>query len=209
MQSKLITILFFVFVSHSLVAQYGWTDAEVFLKSGEVKTGQAFLPLQPYNAITISSNEMLKFRTDRKAKKEKYKPNQVDSVLFKVEDRVDKYTTMFISKKKKRLAFVQLIVEGNVAIVGRTEKTNMQTSIQNDENPWEQEGPSASNYFNHNRLFLVKEGEVLEKVKVKGFRVRAMEFFADCDALVKKLDSKKMHKDNFYEIAAFYNTNCN
>jgi hypothetical protein len=206
---KLIGFLLFIGMVNSAFAQYGWTEAEVFLKTGEVKTGQGFLPLQPYNAITISSNEMLKFRTDKKAKKEKYKPDAVDSILFKVDGRVDKYITMFVTKKKKRLAFVHLIAEGKVAVVGRTEKTNMETSMQNDENPWEQEGPSLSNYFNHNRLFLVKDGEVLEKVKVKGFRVRAMEFFAGCEELVAKLDTKALHKEDFLEIAEFYNTTCN
>ena len=209
MLKKLLLLIVILFGINSAFAQYGWTKAQVFLKTGEVKSGEAFLPLQPYNAITISSNEMVKFRTAKKAKKEKFKPNQVDSILFNVNDRIDKYITTYITKKKKRLAFVHLIMEGNVSLIGRTEKTNMQTSRHNDVDPWDIEKPALSNYFNHNRLLLIKDGKVLEQIKIKGFRKRAMEFFSECEKLVKKIDNKELKKEDLIEITEFYNTNCN
>ncbi len=199
------------FVTTVMYGQYGWTNAKVYLKNGETKEGEAYLPVQKVNAVTVASNERLVYRLAKKEKKERFKPEEVDSVLFFVDGRKDTYVPVYLNDKKKLQGFMQLMIDGELQLVGRTEEYASDGKAgEEDPNPWELDipDPELKNYFNHNRLMLIKNGEILDRLKIKGFRVRAMEFFEGCDGLVQKLDSKEFTKDDFLEIVEFYNANC-
>ena len=108
------TLFIIGFLFSSLVySQYSWTPAVVTLKNGSVLTGEAKIP-QVGAAFNFGGTEKVKFRTERKSKKQKYKIQEVDNILFTVtfNERVngerientafETYVPVLISKRKRK-----------------------------------------------------------------------------------------------------------
>lgn len=203
-------------------AQYGWTKAVVHLKNGKVINGQASIPMM--SAGINLKKESLKFRTNKKAKKIKYEPKEIDSAVFTVKykekvdgkriekTRVETYIPIFLNEKKTKLGFAEILVEGKLRLVGRT------VMVQNA-GSWQHTGaPGSAPTFvpgymgSHNQVMLFREGrkaEVFNQVSLsKSFRKRAMEYFSDCPSLRAKLDNKEFKKEDLQAIVKYYNSNC-
>ena len=205
-------------------AQYGWTEAEVHLKNGKVLKGEAKIPMM--SAALNLKKEILRYRTGKKEKKEKYKPEEVDSVIFTIEytERVDRkkvekirvetYLPIFLNKKKTKLGFVEILVEGKLRLVGRTVMVNQGgywapgVGASSNSAPVYHPGFMGS----HNQVMFLREGEKPEIFNnfnlFKSFKKRAMEYFKDCPLLRSKLDNKEFVSEDLQDIVRFYNSNC-
>jgi hypothetical protein len=220
------SILFIVsFLFSSFVySQYSWTPAVVTLKNGSVLSGEAKIP-QVGAAFNFGGTEKVKFRTERKSKKQKYKIQEVDNILFTVtfKERVDgeriekteveTYVPVLIRKRKRKdhLGFMQEVVVGGVSLYGRTVTQNnggwVAGSAGNLAVPI-----YIGNWSQHNQLWVCREGKEAELINhvslFKGFKKRASEYFKDCPSLITKLEGRDLKKSDLKEIVEFYNANC-
>ena len=223
MKYTFLLIIFCCFIS-PVFAQYGWTKAEVTLKNGTVLEGEASLAMMS-NGINLGK-EKLKFRKSRKAKKSKYLPKEIDQIVFTVtykekvgrkkveKTRIEKYIPVFLNKKQSKLGFVELMVEGNLRLVGRT------VAVQSG-GGWNGAMGAAGaapvyipGYMgSHNQVMFLKEGQkpkIFNQVSLtKSFRKRAMDYFEDCPTLKNKIENKEFVKEDLQEIVKFYNSSCN
>jgi len=215
-------------------SQYGWTEAEVYMKDGRVLKGHASVPMENTNVNAMNpfgkSKERVKYKLDKKGKKEKFDAHLVDSIIFTVdyEEKIDKnwvektrkaiFVPVYLDKKKKKQGFAELIVDGEIRLVGRTVMYSSSTMVH---------GPTSINangdmiYFppvyqhhsgTHNNLLLVREGHKAIKINqvslFKAFKKRASDFFKDCPSLVAKIENKEFKKEDLIPIVEYYNTNC-
>ncbi|WP_299386653.1 hypothetical protein [uncultured Lacinutrix sp.] len=205
-------------------AQYGWTKAEVTLKNGTVLEGEASLAMMS-NGINLGK-EKLKFRKNKKDKKSKYLPKEVEQIVFTVsykekvgrkkveKTRIENYIPVYLNKKQSKLGFVELMVDGNLRLVGRT------VAVQSG-GGWNGAtgAPGAAPVYmpgymgSHNQVMFLKEGEkpqIFNQVSLtKSFRKRAMDYFKDCPTLKNKIDKKEFIKEDLQDIVKFYNSSCN
>lgn len=214
-------LLFLIFTSH-INAQYGWTKAIVYLKNGKVLKGQASIPMM--SAGINLKKERLKFRTSKKSKKIKYDPKEIDSAVFTIDykekndgqrvnkARIETYIPVFLNEKKTKQGFAEILVDGELRLVGRTIMVQSGGTWQNTGAPG-----SAPTYLpgymgSHNQVMLFREGrkaQVFNQVSLsKSFRKRAINYFSDCPSLQVKLDKKEYKKEDLQAIVRYYNSNC-
>lgn len=226
MIKKTIQILIIFIFSQQLMAQYGWTEAEVYLKNGTVLKGEANLTMM---SKTVNlKKEKVKFRTSKKGKKSKYTPDKVDYIIFTIEykekegkkkitkTKKAKYIPVYLNKKQTKLGFVELIVDGKLRLVGRT------VLVQSGGNMMFPAHPSVPNstalyspvyFLDHNEIMLLKEGEkpeVFNQVSLtKSFKNRAADYFKDCPSLQNKIKNKELKKEDLETTVNYYNSSCN
>jgi hypothetical protein len=216
-------LLVFIISFNFSYGQYDWTDAEVYLKNGNVLNGEAKLTMMA--AAMNLSTEKLKFRTKDKKNKSKYTPEDIEYVVFTINpnnrdkknrvrtSRTEKYIPVYLNKNQTKLGFVELLVDGELRLVARTVSVNSGGG-------WTQTGApgSAPTYTpgfmgSHNQVMFLKEGEKPEVFNdaniFKSFRKRAMDYFEDCPSLVNKLEKKEFVDDDLREIVKYYNSTCN
>lgn len=222
MNKQIFFLLAFLLCLNLSFAQYGWTDAEVYLKNGKTLIGEAKIPMM--SAALNLKKEQLKYKKDKKGKKSKYKPQEIDSIVFtihytervnkkKVEKtRVETYIPVFLNKKKTKQGFVEVLVEGKLRLVGRT--VMVQSGGMWVPGPGVNAAPVYQPGFmgSHNQVMFLREGEkpvVFNQANIlKSFRKRAMEYFEDCPSLRSKLDNKEFKMKDLQEIVRYYNSNC-
>ena len=221
-----LVLLFFCLAISPVFAQYGWTKAEVTLKNGTVLKGEASLGMMS-NGINLAK-EKLKFRKSKKAKgkKSKYLPKEIEQVIFTVtykekvgrkkveKTRTETYIPVFLNKKQSKLGFVELLVDGELRLVGRT------VAVQSG-GGWNHStgAPGTAPVYvpgymgSHNQVMFLKAGEkpkIFNQVSLtKSFRKRAMDYFKDCPKLKNKIDKKEFEKEDLQTIVKFYNSSCN
>ena len=174
------------------------------------------------------SKEKLKFRTKDKKSKAKYKPEDIDFAIFTIhytershgdrirKTRTEKYIPVFLNRKQTKLGFVELMVDGDLRLVGRT------VLVQSG-GGWTPgtQGPAglgAPVYMpgfmgSHNQVMILRDGkkpQIFNQVSLtKSFRKRAMDYFEDCPVLRTKLEKKEFVKEDLQKIVEFYNSSCN
>lgn len=225
---KLLLLLTSFMLTAFSYSQYDWTKATVYLKNGEQLVGEGDLRMQ--NAgISIGNKDILNFRKTRKDKKKKFDPEEIDSIRFTItytirknrkrieKTRQETYIPVFFNLKRNKMGFVQLIVDGNMKLVGRTVSVQNGTMYGSGVNAGGGIGlnttPTVFFYpSNHNELMFLKdnqEPEVFNRTSLtKSFRKRAMKYFEGCSSLVKKINSKAFKKEDLIKIAEYYNAHC-
>jgi len=211
-----------IFFVNLAFAQYGWTDAVVHLKNGKVLNGEARISMM--SAGINLAKEKLKFRTKDKKNKSKYKPEDIDYAIFTInykervnrkrveKTRTEKYISVYLNKNQTKMGFVELMVDGDLRLVGRT------VAVQSGGHFTPGVGAGAAPVFtpgfmgSHNQVMFLKAGEkpkVFNQVSLtKSFRKRAMKYFEDCPVLQSKIDRKKFVKEDLQAIVKFYNASC-
>jgi hypothetical protein len=203
------SITFFLFfVTFFINAQYkDLTDAEIYLKSGEILKGKARLTMiEAKGGFPLSSDSkeyLIYFNTDIKQRKgTKFSPEEVEKTIFdldlKVNGRRVKKQTTYIpiikNEKKGKLGFAKLIIDGTIKLVRR----------------------SVSN-TSDNRLRIYKESLlvrdnneaiVFNYAELKSFKKRALEYFSDCSSLVSKIEDEKYKRNDLEDLVNYYNDNC-
>lgn len=219
----LITLFFVVNIS---CAQHAWTKAKVYLKSGEILKGEARVPIdanQNNNGLyKLLSKENLRFRTSKKSKQKKYKPDRIDSIIFFGKtDKFKRLKYIPVKMSNSKLGFAQLIVDGKIKLVGRT---NIVTEKSLTPSPMSRtvSGPDGialhipATYNNVSRsyqaLYVIKNNNKIFAIDkfslLKSFKNRAKNYFRDCTLLVKKLDNREFKKEDLIRIVEYYNLNC-
>jgi hypothetical protein len=216
--------LFLVFCVNFSFSQYEWTNAEVYLKDGEILTGEAKIPMM--GAGMNLSKEVLKYRTIEKTEKAKYQPKDIDSVIFTIQYKIkekgkkikkirkETYTPVYLNKKKSRLGFAEILIDGDLRLAGR--KVIINSGGNSSNITIETNGTSIDNFDymgNHNQMMLLKDGEKPEifyrDTSTKYFKKRTIKYFKDCIALKAKINNDVFKKENLRDIVMYYNLSCN
>lgn len=175
-----------------------WNEGELFLKNGESKKG--LIKVGYHNkALTLSANDQtVFFKSDKKAKKEKFKQEKVD---YFINSENEYYTYIPVSKNKKQL--FKRIIEGKASLyvrrfyAGQSEHTNSLN------------GMTTTTFSRDLEYYILKEGESKANLyladKVLSIRKKALKYFSDCPSLVKDLKAKKYGRKYFREIVEEYN----
>jgi hypothetical protein len=221
---KSVLIVSAILFNSLVYSQYSWTPAVVSLKNGSVLTGEAKIP-QVGASFNFGGTEKLNFRTEKKAKKKKFKIQEVDHILFTVtfkervngkrieKTEIETYVPVLIKKRNTStlLSFMQEVVQGKVSLYGRT--------VTQNSGAW-MPGAGGVNaipvfigdWSQHNQLWVCREGKEAELINhvslFKGFKKRASEYFGDCPSLVNKIEGRAPKKSDLKEIVEFFNSNC-
>jgi hypothetical protein len=215
--------LSFTFLINFSYAQYDWTKAEVYLTNKKTLIGEAKLPIM--GSGMEFRKETLKFRIDKKDSTVKFETEEVDSIIFtmeyikeidnkKIEEtRLQTYIPVFLNKKKSRLGFVQILVEGELRLVAKTILVNYGGNSSNITIGLNGNDTYEEDYMGgHNQVILLKDDKKPEMfyrdTASKLFRKLAMKYFEDCISLKTKIDDKLFKKEDIQEIVRFYNSNC-
>lgn len=218
-----ITFLLITFCLNFSFAQYDWTNAKLYLKNSEVLSGEVKIPVM--GAGMNLGKETLKYRIDKKDKVSDFKPEEIDSILFRIEynkkvdnkkvieTRLQTFVPVFLNKKKSRLGFVEILVDGKLRLVGKTVIDNFGGNSSNITIGVNGGHIYQNDYMRgHNQVMLLKEGEKPEvfyrDTSSKFFRKRAMKYFKDCISLEIKIENKFFKKEDIQDVARFYNLNC-
>ena len=119
-----------------------------------------------------------------------------------------------MNKKQTKLGFFELLVDGNLKLLGRTiliQSASGWNGVSNTPGgpPTYMPGYMGS----HNEAMFYKEGkkpEVFSRLSLtKSFRKKAMDYFKDCSVLKNKIDKKEFKREDLQEIVKFYNSSCN
>ncbi|WP_336129350.1 hypothetical protein [Mesoflavibacter sp. CH_XMU1422-2] len=223
---KILFILIILIFPLQLSAQYGWTNAEIYLKNGTVLKGEANLTMMSKD-INLKK-EKVKFRTNKNGKKSKYIPEEVDYIIFTIKSQEKengkkitktkkaKYIPIYLNNKQTKLGFAELIIDGKMQLVGRTVSVQRGGGIMFPSDPnVPNSKPIYSPFyiFNHNEIMFLKEGEKPEVFNqtslTKSFKKRASKYFKDCPILQNKIKNKDFKKEDLEAIVNYYNSSCN
>jgi ribosome-associated translation inhibitor RaiA len=215
--------LLIALIAKASFAQYAWTDVELHLKNGKILKGEGKLTMM--SAGINLTKEKLKFRSKNKKNKSKHTTEEVDYAIFTItyktrvngeriqKTRTEKYIPVYLNKKQTKLGFVELMVEGNLRLVGRTVMVSSGGTWVNNGAPGNAPIFQPGYMGSHNQVMFLKKGKMPEVFNnsniFKSFKKRAMKYFKDCPALVAKLENKEFVKDELQDIVRFYNTSCN
>lgn len=113
-------LLFTVLFSFSY-AQYGWTDAKVILKNGEELNGEAYITQHQSEGMfkfkLWRKRDKLKFRTEKGAKKQQFKPEEVESIEFSHQYFSNKVVPVYLKKGTGKPVFMIEVFEGENGFV--------------------------------------------------------------------------------------------
>jgi hypothetical protein len=182
-----------------------WEPAEIYLKDGSIKKGQARLTMLD-KATPFGQNEKLRFTEGKKKPIEEIKAKNVDSIIFQLsygpkgngsksnKNRSAKFIVINKNDKKTKLGFAELIIDGKVKLLSRTVSSG-----------------NSMNISILNESLLMRDDDVpveFNYAEIKSFKKRAMDYFYDCPGLINKLEDKTYKSDDLEAIVKYYNDNC-
>lgn len=202
---KSVLLLLIVLCWQNGFSQYNedWEPAEIYLKDGTVLKGQARITMLD-KATPFGQKERLRYTEGRKKPVKEIKANDVDSIIFEIDYKVKKsnvrkkrkakFVVIPKNKKKTKLGFAELIVDGELKLLKRT--------VSN--------GNGYSLNIVEETLFQRLDNEPIEfnYVELQSFKSKAMEYFKDCPSLVKKIEEKEYKRNDLEVIVKYYNDNC-
>lgn len=200
MKKNLIFVIILLTVGHSFGQK---TRAELIFKDGTTLKGFG----EPTNVNTI------RFKKERKAKKQFFSFEEVDTVkvyhdfeptiyvLVNIQDKSNS-KVLEMARAGKNVVYFRDISQGYTA--------PMATPIAGGTIMM-----SGGGFYNTKYSYVRKTNE--EKAVFlgssnwmsKNFKNAASNFFSDCPELVEKIETKKFKKRDLKEIIEFYNTDCN
>lgn len=195
-----------VFISILVHSQYkDWCAAEIFFKDGTTLSGKARLNIIDAGlTFPFGSKEYLRYIKGKQMKSTKFVPEEIEKIIFdlnyKTKGRREKKAVVYIpiikskNRKKDKLGFAELIIDGSVKLVKRT--------VSNSSN-------NRGSIYKESLLVRNNEEAILfNYVELKSFKKRASEYFSDCAALVSKIEDKKYRRKDLESLVKYYNDNC-
>lgn len=212
MKIKIALSLLFCSMVTLSYGQYDWTEGQLVLKNGDTLRGQIELPMISKDLITFNGTEKVKFRKDRKSDKVKYDESQVAKVIFKNSDTEVAYFE-YVQLSEKTKGLFKVITKGKATLYARSVSVSSGNFMQGPSGPGFN-SPNAGmwvySFNDFNEFYVLRENESIANPLItarisRSFKKRAIEYFADCPALVTKLEEDIYIKDNVREVVQFYN----
>ena len=202
---KLLLFLCF-FISVHAIGQHSWTEGTVYLKNGTVKEGLLRITRVSKDYIAFNGKQRVKFKVNEEAKKEKYGHTQVEKVVFKNAD-AETVEYVYIPVSEKKYELFTKIVNGKADLYARIVSFTSGCYPAPVNRRWAPFNGNDSEEF-----YVWREGEKTASPLItlrvsRSFKKRAMEYFADCPALVEKLEDKSYGEENIEDVVKDYN-NC-
>ncbi|WAC02125.1 hypothetical protein N7U66_20505 [Lacinutrix neustonica] len=206
------TLLLLTFSMSLSFAQYSWTKGELILKNGTTLTGLIKLPTVSKDLIAFNGKEKVKFKTDKKAKAQKFEETQVNQIVFRNSD-TETAIFEYIPISKKRTGIFKIITKGKATLYAKN------VSVNNSSGPAYMGGVNGGtpmyymySYADFDEFYVLRENEEIASPLItirpsRSFRHRAKEYFADCTSVVLKLKNKDYRKEDIKEMVEAYN-NC-
>ena len=218
---KIKILILFSLISMFGYGQYSWSTATIYLKNNKVLKGQAII--NQGGGFRMLPKETLKFKKKKKEKAVKIESEKVDSIVFTLsytekikkkkvkKERTAIFVTKYVEEKKKRLHFLEVLIDGELQLLGRTygggggmsfgPGMTTPTSVGNIPN-----APIVRFYNGHNLQYLSKNDKMAEHV----FSTKSIaNYFKDCSGLAKKIKEEKLDDENLESIIDYYLVNCN
>ena len=179
-------------------------------------SGEAWVP-QAQGGLVIrigSKKEKVRFRPNKKAKKQKFVANDVSEIIFHTEEAGDvKFVPVTLRDKQKNAVFMQeLTKNGNVKLYART------VYYQSSMPMYGASGGGAPmithyhyTYGNLNEFWVDKAGDdqmhniVNGTIRFKSYKNRLLEVFGDCPDLVSSLEEKEYEREDLPALVDAYN----
>ncbi|WP_299103960.1 hypothetical protein [uncultured Tenacibaculum sp.] len=191
---KTLLLIAFLLVTQFVSAQFDFLDpyrkATIVFKDGIEKTGEA----------KFISGDRIKFKETEKSKAVKLNYETVDKII--ISQTTYQYRTI---KRKRKPNLFEIVRDGKLTVFSFTR------DMPGSHSP----GNSNMNFGESFEFFYVaRKGETqltdleLDRLSAKRFHKAATVYFKDCPLLVEKINTKEFKRDNFLEIADFYNNNC-
>ena len=204
MKKLLLFICFFI--SIHAIGQHGWTEGTIYLKNGTVKEGLITFPRVSKDYITFNRKQRVRFKTHKKAKRERFDHTQIAKIIFDYDDKAST-EYVYIPTTEKKYELFEKIVTGKATLYARS--VNYTGNVGSD-------GATGMSgvctWEDYNEFYILREGEEIASPLItfrisRSFRKRAMEYFSDCPAIVEKLEDKSYKKDDIKDVVESYN-NC-
>lgn len=198
---KLILLILFMstsicFGQISLITRYT-PNSKIIFRDGSSVTG--FVKIDNFNRV--------KFKKDKKDKKEVYQPSAVYRVYF--DGNNGEIKEFIIEKGYSHYEIYDVISEGYLTLYSKTYTYNNMHMGPNGQMMGGGTSSSTSYYikrkFEEEATFFLSFGSI----PPKRFKKVVRDYFKDCPALVEKVNNKEFKKKHMDEIVAFYNQNCN
>src|SRR5690606_15019144 len=190
--------------------QYDWSKGELVLKNGTSLNGLIKLPTVSKDLIAINGREKVRFKTNKKSKTEKYDETQVKQIIFRPSDTETAYFE-YVPISKNKHGIFKVITRGNATLYGKTVSTTSSA-------PMYMGGPTGGvhpthymySFNDYNEFYVMRENEAIASPLItvrisRSFKNRAIEYFADCPAIVSKLEEKEYRKEDIKEMIEDYN----
>jgi hypothetical protein len=212
--------VFVFFFSICGYAQYTWSPATVYLKDTIALKGEAII--KQGGGFRMLPKETLKFRKNKEDKAVKIESEAVDSIIFTLKyiekvkkkkvkkERTAIFVTKYVEEKKKRLHFLEVLIDGDLQLLGRTyggggmsfgPGMSTPTSVGNIPN-----APMVRFYGGHNLQYLSKNNIMAQHL----YSTKSIaNYFKDCPVLEKKVKEEKLKSDDLETIIGYYLSDCN
>ncbi|MFD0965103.1 hypothetical protein [Pseudofulvibacter geojedonensis] len=180
-------VFFFSFLSFSQNQ-----EAKIFFNDGETFEGFA----------SITGNNKIKFRLNLEDEPTKFSSNEISRVEF-----YGLYTEAIFEyvKLNNQYNLLQVLTEGEVTLYAEV-KTSWSVLFLNL-NTFGAGQYSDTNFFT---LYLInkKFPKPFNKNPFVGWKKKMMEYFSDCDELVRKIKANEFNRNDLKEIVEYYNDFC-
>lgn len=199
----LATTLFLVMASTSF-AQNGWISGEIFLKNGDSKSGLVKISKVSKDLIAIGGDQVVRFKPAKKGKKKKYRAPEIDHIILNEAGGAYNGFYEYVNVSDSRKELFRAVVTGKAILYQRNVTMTSSSGGAN--------GMMMTSSYEVAEFYVLREGETLAMPLITGrisksFRYRAVNFFADCPALVKKIENKTYRKKHVEQAVRAYN-NC-
>ncbi len=185
-----------------------WHKGDLVLHSGDTLNGWLkFESATKGMAGLGSKTNKVFYKKTKKGENKKYKKEDFSSfTITKNDKKVEKYATVYTSKKKIQL--LKVLAEGKVIVYEAISRVNNSTFNTHTGN-W------GNNYsYEYVNMYIKREDEKIASNEFfvnifKSFKKTAKRYFLDCTELINKIDNDDFKKKRLIEIVEYYNTKCN
>lgn len=192
-------------------AQQTWTKGQLVLKNGKTLTGLIKLPNISGSLVSLNGAQKVRFQKDKKSKKTKYGPDQVEKLIFKNSDTEIAYYE-YVKTSKNRKELFKVIISGKATLYARKVNVSAPPVMMNTAGPngvtFQHWNYSFSSF---NEFFVIKEGEKKATPMIKSgipssFKKRASKYFSDCPSVVEKLKNRTYKRRDIKDVVYEYNS---
>lgn len=195
---KKIIVLSFLLVTFFSFSQN--QKATLFFKDGTHQSGYAKI---------IGSDE-IKFKKDKKAKKEIYNSDTIEALYILENDKNVVYHYKKV-KNKKNLKLLELLEKGILTLYRDLNQGYTAGFAAGGVGGFGGGGRhySISSYYvskdENSEVYHLGSTDLFSK----NFKKAATDYFKDCPSLVSLIEARKLKKKDIVEIVQYYNKNCN
>lgn len=196
---KLFTTLAALYIS---ISAFGQSRMKITLTDGTVKSGV-------YKIKDQTLGYAQKTKVISKKTKEKYKLNDIESLMIYTETDSIPYEVIrvkkYLNSKNQELKLGQVCFKGNrIEVFYVSEYVYQGGAV----TPITTMSSYHETYFKKKNSAIAYNMGYLYGAGQRGIKKRVRDYFTDCPELIQKVENNEIHKKETLQIALFYEKNC-